>query len=153
MLYYIFFFIILMNLILKQFCIIIGVFSITLWVQDMDDKKYNKKIPDVYDKYKFPLLISAIIGLLINIPEIIMKNNTNNKIPESFINSIRPNAQMSTPSRRGIEESPFTKQRLQNDIPDTFDGVVKPTDLGNGNNIKFDKLVGGRQIYTGLPDF
>ena len=143
-----------MNLIVKQFCIIIGVFSITLWVQDMDDKKYNKTRTDFYDKYKFPLLMSAIIGLLINIPEIIMKNNEiNNEIPVSFINSIRPNAQMPSPTRRVLDALPFVKRRLQNDIPDTFDGVVKPNDLGKGHNVKFDKLVGGKQIYTNLPDF
>ena len=131
-----------MNLIVKQFCIIIGVFSITLWVQDMDDKKYNKTRTDFYDKYKFPLLISAIIGLLINIPEIIMKNNEiNNEIPVSFINSIRPNAQMPSPTRRTLDALPFVKRRLQNDIPDTFDGRPNVKSLGE------------QQIYTGLPDF
>jgi hypothetical protein len=69
-----------MKLIIKQLGIIIGVFSITLWVQQMDDKKYNKNRIDFYDKYKFPLLMSAIIGLLINVPELIMKINTKLKL-------------------------------------------------------------------------
>jgi len=151
MLYYIFFFIILMNLIIKQLCIIIGVFTITLWVQDMDDKKYNKIRTDVYDKYKFPLLISAIIGLLINISEIIMKNNTNTDIPVSFINSIQsptstlpglPNAQMANSTRHTLDILPFVK-RVQ---------IDKSMEIpSRGANV--GKQFGEQQIYTSLPDF
>jgi len=146
MLYYIFFFIILMNLILKQLCIIIGVFSITLWVQDMDDKKYNKTRSDVFDKYKFPLLMSAIIGFLINIPEIIMKSNTNNEIPVSFINSIRPNAELGSPTKQTLEALPYVKQRLSR----MNDSIIEPLDL---TRAKFDKPFREQQIYTSLPDF
>jgi hypothetical protein len=140
-----------MNLIIKQFCIIIGVFSITFWVQDMDDKKYNKIRTDFIDKYKFPLLISAIIGLLINVPEIIMKNNTNNDIPVSFINSIRsptstmqglPNAQMANSTRHTLDILPFVKRV----------SIDKPTSIPNrGGNV--GKSFGEQQIYTSLPDF
>jgi hypothetical protein len=151
MLYYIFFFIILMNLIIKQLCIIIGVFSITLWVQDMDDKKYNKIRTDVYDKYKFPLLISAIIGFLINIPEIIMKSNTNNEIPLSFINNIRspsstmpnlPNAQMANSTRHTLDILPFVKRV----------SIDKPTEIPS-RGVNLGKSLGEQQIYTSLPDF
>ena len=129
-----FFFIILMKLIIKQLGIIIGVFSITVWVQQMDDKKYNKNRIDFYDKYKFPLLISAIIGLLINVPELIMKINTNdNIIPISFINSIRPNAEMGSPTKETLDALPFEKLRRN---------------CGKGNN-----YFGEQQIYTNLPDF
>lgn len=123
-----------MKLILKQFGIIIAVFSITLWVQQMDDKKYNKTRIDFFDKYKFPLLMSAIVGLLINVPELIMKMNTNdNLIPVSFINSIRPNAEMGSPTKETLEALPFEKLRRN---------------CGKGN-----KLFGEQQIYTNLPDF
>jgi hypothetical protein len=122
-----------MKLIIKQFCIIIGVFSITLWVQQMDDKKYNKTRIDFFDKYKLPLLMSAIIGLLINVPELIMKINTNNEIPVSFINSIRPNAEMGSPTKETLEALPFEKLRRN---------------CGKGNNPFAEQ-----QIYTNLPDF
>ena len=122
-----------MKLIIKQFGIIIGVFSITLWVQQMDDKKYNKNRIDFYDKYKFPLLMSAIIGLLINVPELIIKMNTNNEIPVSFINSIRPNAEMGSPTKETLDALPFEKLRRN---------------CGKGNN-SFPE----QQIYTNLPDF
>jgi len=123
-----------MKLILKQFGIIIVVFSITLWVQQMDDKKYNKTRIDFFDKYKFPLLMSAIIGLLINVPELIMKMDTNdNLIPVSFINSIRPNAEMGSPTKETLEALPFEKLRRN---------------CGKGN-----KLSGEQQVYTNLPDF
>lgn len=122
-----------MKLIIKQFGIIIGVFSITLWVQQMDDTKYNKTRIDFFDKYKFPLLISAIIGLLINVPELIMKININNEIPVSFINSIRPNAEMGSPTKETLKALPFEKLRRN---------------CGKGNNPFAEQ-----QIYTNLPDF
>ncbi len=122
-----------MKLIIKQLGIIIGVFSITLWVQQMDDKKYNKTRIDFFDKYKFPLLMSAIIGLLINVPELIMKMNTNNEIPVSFINSIRPNAELDSPIKQTLEALPFEKLRRN---------------CGKGN-----KLFSEQQVYTNLPDF
>jgi hypothetical protein len=122
-----------MKLIIKQLGIIIGVFSITLWIQQMDDKKYNKTRVDFFDNYKFPLLISAIIGLLINVPELIMKTNTNNEIPISFINSIRPNAEIGGPTKQTLDTAPFEKLRHT---------------YGNVN-----KSFGEQQIYTNLPDF
>ncbi len=57
-----------MNILLKQAIIIIGVFLIVLWWQNIDDKKHKKERDSLVDKYKFPLLVSAFIGLLFNIP-------------------------------------------------------------------------------------
>jgi hypothetical protein len=122
-----------MKLIIKQIGIIIGVFGITLWVQQMDDKKYNKTRVDFFDNYKFPLLMSAIIGLLINVPELIIKINTNNEIPLSFINKIRPNAEIGSPTKDILERLPFEKLRH------------------NSGNL--NKPFGEQQIYTNLPDF
>jgi hypothetical protein len=78
--------------------------------------------------------MSAIIGLLINVPELIMKMNTNdNLIPISFINSIRPNAEMGSPTKETLDALPFEKLRRN---------------CGKGNN-SFPE----QQIYTNLPDF
>jgi hypothetical protein len=60
-----------MKLILKQLIIITSAFIIITWFQSIDDNKYKKIRNTFYDKYKFPILVSAIIGLLINLPEII----------------------------------------------------------------------------------
>ena len=53
-----------MKLIVKHTLIIISTFFIILWFQNKDDTKYNIKRVGNYDKYKFPVLVSAIIGLL-----------------------------------------------------------------------------------------
>ena len=57
-----------MNLILKQFLIIGAAFLIILWFQHQDDKKQKRERKSFYDKYKFPLLVSSIIGLVLNLP-------------------------------------------------------------------------------------
>ncbi len=56
-----------MNIYLKQFLIIVTIFLLILWVQNIDDNMKNKKRETTYDKIKLPLLVSAIIGLLLNI--------------------------------------------------------------------------------------
>ena len=43
-------------------------FLIILWFQNNEDKKYNKIRMSQYDKYKLPLLVSTIIGLILNFP-------------------------------------------------------------------------------------
>ena len=60
-----------MDLILKQLIIIAGTFMVILWFQNVDDKKHNKTRETFYEQYKFPILVSAIVGFVINIPEII----------------------------------------------------------------------------------
>ena len=56
-----------MNKYLQQILIISSVFLIILWFQKQDDRKYHKKRKNLYDIYKFPVLMSAIIGLLLNL--------------------------------------------------------------------------------------
>lgn len=57
-----------MNLILKHFLIIGITFVIILWFQSQDDKKHKKERKSCYDEYKFPLLVSSIVGLVLNLP-------------------------------------------------------------------------------------
>ena len=61
-----------------QLLIIISVFLIILWFQNQDDKKHEKIRNGYYDTYKFPVLMSSIIALLLNI-------STNKKSKESDI--------------------------------------------------------------------
>ena len=58
-----------------QILIIILSFIIILWFQKYDDKKYNKKRLTFYDKYKFPLLVSSIIGLILTFQNNVKLNN------------------------------------------------------------------------------
>jgi hypothetical protein len=39
----------------------LSIFLIVLWIQTLDDKKYNKKRTSYYHKFKLPLLISSIL--------------------------------------------------------------------------------------------
>ena len=55
-----------MKLIFKQIIVIILTFIIILWFQNMDDKKQNIKRLTLFDKFKFPVLFSSIIGLLLS---------------------------------------------------------------------------------------
>ena len=55
-----------MILIVKLFIIII-IFILTLWLQCLDDKKYNKVRSTLYDKYKLPIFSSSCVGLLLNV--------------------------------------------------------------------------------------
>jgi hypothetical protein len=57
-----------MNLILKQILICGIVFFIIFWFQYRDDKKYKRNRKTFYGRYKFPLLVSSIIGLILNLP-------------------------------------------------------------------------------------
>lgn len=57
-----------MKLIIKQIIVVIITFLIILFFQNSDDKKHNKDRKSLYDKYKLPLLVSTIIGLILNLP-------------------------------------------------------------------------------------
>lgn len=56
-----------MNNIIKQSIIIITCFFLILWFQDIDDKKVKRIRKTFYDKYKIPIIVCSIVGLLLNI--------------------------------------------------------------------------------------
>jgi hypothetical protein len=78
-----------MNLIIKQIIVVIITFLLIVWFQNIDDAK-NKRIRNsYYEKYKLPLLVSAIIGLILNFSTFFKLNNcVNENITE--INIITP---------------------------------------------------------------
>ena len=57
-----------MNLFIKQFIIVISSFLIIFWFQTHDDKKQKRERKSMYDKYKFPVLVASIVGLVLNLP-------------------------------------------------------------------------------------
>ena len=56
-----------MNNLLKQILIIFSSFLLFYWIQSIDDKYYKKNRYTLYEKYKNPILVASIIGLLLNI--------------------------------------------------------------------------------------
>jgi hypothetical protein len=114
-----------MNFILKQLLIITCIFLIITWFQNIDDKKYNKIRNTFYDKYKFPILVSAIIGLIINLSDIILTNELCNNNEENITEIT-----FITPIKKVIEKS--------------NNNLIRP--LSNDN-------ITDQQIYTSLPDF
>ena len=60
-----------MGIIIKQLIIVLGIFILFVFIQDIFVKNYKEKASQremgLYDKYKFPLLVSAIVGLILNL--------------------------------------------------------------------------------------
>jgi hypothetical protein len=63
-----------MILILKQILIITISFLIVYWFQYKDDLKVKRKRITMYEKFKFPLLIATIVGLVLNLHEFMNKD-------------------------------------------------------------------------------
>lgn len=122
-----------MNLILKQFLIISVCFLIIWWFQSQDDKKNKKERITFYEKFKFPILVSAIIGLLLNIPTLF-----------------------------GIDKTIETSAKITIITPVKDCELAKPfihkNNFGNNTNEPLSwfpesKPVSDQQIFTDLPDF
>ena len=123
-----------MDLILKQLIIIAGTFLVILWFQNVDDRKHNKTRDTFYEKYKFPILVSAIVGFVINIPEII---------------SSVTGQQCDT----GITEiAIFTSGEQINPVKQIGKNIGKlsPVDIVKQSA---RNVISEQQIYTDLPDF
>ena len=98
-----------MNLLLKQFLIIIGVFLIIYWFQYQDDKKTKRIRLTFYEKYKFPLLISSIIGLLLTML---------NKIEVSETTLIVASSNNSCVQESPLINKQISDQEVFTDLPD-----------------------------------
>jgi hypothetical protein len=116
-----------MNLILKHFLIIGITFIIILWFQYQDDKKHKKERKSYYDEYKFPLLVSSIVGLVLNLPVLF-------DICEKSVETISK-ITVITPVKNCETSKTFIHNKDQ--LP------------WIGNN----KLSSDQQIFTDLPDF
>lgn len=122
-----------MNLILKQFLIIGVAFFIILWFQYQDDKKHKRERKSFYDQYKFPLLVSSIIGLVLNLPTLF---GMGEKSVET-LTELTP-----------IEKCDMAKTFVHNNNFGSH-GKEQMTWFGNGNG----KQASDQQIFTDLPDF
>lgn len=131
------FFIILMNLLLKQVLIIGTIFTIILWFQQQDDKKTKRERNTFFDKYKLPLLVSSIIGLMINMSSFL---NLSGEIQETLTE-----VTIITPIKNCNRFNDATKPFMNSN---NFGTQAKSNDL-----TWFSKNPSDQQIYTDLPDF
>ena len=105
-----------MKLIIKQLIIVIIVFLVFLWFQNTDDKKHNRKRVTLFDKYKLPLLVSAIIGLILNYP-ILFKTQ---KCPPQNITEISilsPINEVKIPTSTNLKDI-INNLQISTDMPD-----------------------------------
>lgn len=101
-----------MNPLIQQVLILCSVFLIILWFQNLDDKRTNMKRISLYEKYKLPVLVCSILGLIINLQ--IYLNDCN----MIFISTVEQ------PIIQPIKESisqytrPSQNQQIYTDLPD-----------------------------------
>jgi len=65
-----------MKLIIKKIIVVVISFFIISWLQSKDDKRNNKIRKTYYEKFKFPLLVSSMIGFLLTMNEFFSNNIT-----------------------------------------------------------------------------
>ena len=138
-----------MNHIIKQLLIVIITFLTIMWFQKCDDKRNNKIRKTLYEKYKLPLLVSSIVGLLLqaNIrkDDFISWDSTelysDTPISLDMLDTIGP------PSPHNILRNPNLHLLFK-------DNIILPVE----NKINIPPVIknfkfSDQQIYTELPDF
>jgi hypothetical protein len=114
-----------------------------MWFQKCDDKRNNKIRKTFYEKYKLPLLVSSIVGLLLQA-------------------NIRKDKFISWDSTELYLDSPISIDMLDTIGPASPNNILKNPNLNllkqsELNLLKKPKLVDSKfsdqQIYTDLPDF
>lgn len=149
-----------MNHIIKQLLIVFITFLLILWFQKCDDKKNNKIRKTLYEKYKLPLLVSSIVGLLLqaNIrkKKFISWNSTelyaDTPVSIDMIDTIGP------PSPKNILRNP-NLHLLFNNIESSTNNILPSTNnILQEPKLNLPKIIDNskftnQQIYTDLPDF
>jgi hypothetical protein len=51
---------------MKEIIIVLLSFILILWFQNIEDYKYKKNRYTLYEKYKYPIFVSAIIALILS---------------------------------------------------------------------------------------
>ena len=62
---------------MKQILIVVSSFFIIFWLQKKEDKRTNRVRNTPYERFKFPLLVSSMVGLLFTMKEFICSNDMN----------------------------------------------------------------------------
>jgi hypothetical protein len=125
-----------MNKFFNQLLIVSAVFVVIYWFQKKDDKKSKRVRTTFIEKYKLPLLVSSIIGFVLNF-NLITNLNCNDTLTEITI--ITPVA-------------PVKEFKNLNEMSKPF---INSNNFGSKTNelTWFSKNPTDQQIYTDLPDF
>ena len=84
---------------MKQIIIIVLTFILILWFQSIEDNKYKKQRNNIYEKYKYPIFVSALVGLVMSYSDYFCMNTIQN-IPKK----LKPNV---LEQQIFIDPSPF----------------------------------------------
>ena len=126
-----------MNPFLKQIVILTTVFVFILWYQNVDDKRTKRVRKTNLEKFKLPILVTSIVGLLININ--IYKLLGLEQCNITHLTFLSP---QETPNLKSlIKPKPILKPFLP--IPDNVINIPKLNSLD----------ITDQDIYTDLPDF
>lgn len=106
-----------MKLIIKQIIVMIISFLVILWFQNNDDKNHNRKRLNSYDKYKLPLLVSAIIGFILNYPLLLKSNECNLVLPDITIISPIEEVSVPIPTQKTLKDI-INNLQISTDMPD-----------------------------------
>jgi predicted permease len=106
-----------MKLIVKQIIVMIIVFIIILWFQNNDDKKYKRSRVKLFDKYKLPLLVSTIVGLILNFPVLFKMNDISSKNSITEINILTPIREAKMTTHTNLKDI-INNLQISTDMPD-----------------------------------
>jgi len=125
-----------MNKFFNQLLIVSAVFVVIYWFQKKDDKKSKRVRTTFIEKYKLPLLVSSIIGFVLNF-NLITNLNCNDTLTEITI--VTPVA-------------PVKEFKNLNEMSKPF---INSNNFGSKTNdlTWFSKNPNDQQIFTDLPDF
>jgi predicted permease len=104
-----------MKLIVKQLIVMIIVFIIILWFQNNDDKKHSRSRLTLFDKYKLPLLVSTITGLILCYPMFFKMKNCSDTITE--INILTPVKEVKVSNMNNLKDI-INNLQISTDMPD-----------------------------------
>ena len=69
---------------MKEIIIVLLSFILILWFQNIEDYKYKKNRYTLYEKYKYPIFVSAIIALILSSCSFFTINTENIILPKSL---------------------------------------------------------------------
>ena len=103
-----------MNPYLKQIVILITVFVFIIWYQKVDDRKTKRERKTFLEKFKLPILITSIVGLLLNlnINKILGLEECN----ITQVTVIKPDIKI--PKLNSLNISDITDQDVYTELPD-----------------------------------
>ena len=117
---------------IKKILITLAIFAVIYWFQTIEDKKTNKIRVTLFDKYKLPLLVASITGLILTLN---LNKCQEIHIVKNHVESVKP---MST-----LQSIPTI---LQSILHDKSIRATAP-EFSTRNNLI------DQEIYTDLPNF